>query len=110
MEIIKFKGEIIPKPHILPDDIFFTKEDISNFDGDLIIRYYSEVFTTPAYLWCQVPRWDLANAAKYAKNCYKAWIKHVEECLDTGRLKINKELWLKLSSTGLKQPHSETTV
>ena len=107
MDIVKFKGEIVKKSYILPDDIFFTKEEVSNYNGDLVIKYYSEVFTTPAYYRCQVPYYDLANAAKYAENCYKAWIKHVEECLDTGRLKINKELWLK--NTGLKQPHSETT-
>ena len=102
MEIIKFKGEIVPKT--LPDDIFFTKEDIAHFNGDQVLFrsiYYSRLFV--------VPSWDLANAEKYAKNCYKAWIKHVEECLNTGRLKVNKELWLKLSSAGLKQPHSETT-
>ena len=109
MDIIKFKGEITKKSYILPDDIFFTKEDVSNYNGGLVIRYYSEVFTTPAYLFCIVPAFDLANAAMYAKNCYRAWIKHVEECLDTGALKINKELWLKLSNTGLKQPRSETT-
>jgi hypothetical protein len=106
MEIVKFKGE--PKTYELPDDIFFTKEAVLDlgYRGYLIV-YYSEVFTTPAYFRCQVPYYDLANAAMYAKNCYRAWIKHVEECLSTGALKINKELWLK--NIGLKQPHSETT-
>ena len=98
MDIVKFKGEIVKKSYILPDDIFFTKEDVSNYNGGLVIRYYSEVFTTPAYLFCIVPAFDLANAKNYAKNCYKAWIKHVEECLNTGRLKVNEELWLKLSN------------
>ena len=110
MDIVKFKGEIAKKSYVLPDDIFFTKEAVLDlgYRGYLIV-YYSEVFTTPAYYRCQVPYHDLVNAAMYAKNCYRAWIKHVEECLSTGALKINKELWLKLSSTGLKQPRSETT-
>ena len=37
MEIVKFKGEIVKKSYILPDDIFFTKEDVSNYNGGLVI-------------------------------------------------------------------------
>jgi hypothetical protein len=98
-EIIKFEGKLTHKEYVLPDDIFFTKEAVFDLGyRGYVIMYYYEVFTTPAYYRCQVPYHDLANAAMYAKNCYRVWIKHVEECLDTGRLKVNEELWLKLSN------------